>query len=272
MVSVYIAAHKPIDIKEMNLDNCFKIIRVGQYAQAKSELISDNTGDNISDKNPNFCELTALYWIWKNDKNSDVVGLCHYRRYFTKAALSVDSRHFLKEKDIESCVKRYDVIASRKEYCYRGAYAAYLDCGREKDLRLVKEAIERLAPDYLPFYESEFENASGNYVANMMIAKKEIFDKYCEWLFPILFYVEQNADLTGYSKAEARIYGYISERLLGVWTAKNRLKVKTFRVVNTEAAHGFGFYFEELTKFIGLYQKSKDVVFKLRNRRKALVK
>lgn len=42
----------------------------------------DDTGDNISLKNSSYCELTGMYWAWKNLRGVDVIGLCHYRRYF----------------------------------------------------------------------------------------------------------------------------------------------------------------------------------------------
>lgn len=49
--------------------------------QLKECRYVDNTGDNISDRNRQMCELTAMYWIWKN-ADAEVVGIEHYRRRF----------------------------------------------------------------------------------------------------------------------------------------------------------------------------------------------
>ncbi len=46
--------------------------------------LTDMTGDNISEKNPIYCELTGLYWMWKNmiirGAKEDYYGLYQYRR------------------------------------------------------------------------------------------------------------------------------------------------------------------------------------------------
>ncbi len=48
-------------------------------------ILWDDTWDNISNKNNDYAELTAQYWVWKNYNlsDSDYVWFCHYRRYFT---------------------------------------------------------------------------------------------------------------------------------------------------------------------------------------------
>ena len=263
--SIYVVTHKTVDLAPLQLEKCYRLIRVGAYGGEKSALLSDREGESISEKNPNYCELTALYWMWKNDHTSDVVGLCHYRRFFTSAALSTSPQHILKEEQIQTILRKYDVIAARKEYSYRGAYQAYLDCGREKDLAATEAAIAELCPEYLPAFESEFKKSAGNYPANMMICSKERMDSYCSWLFSILEHVETHTSLEGYSAQEARIYGYLSERLLGVWLKTRNLRVKQLRVLNTEQKPAVG---RELCKAIGLEQAVKQQVFRIRNRKK----
>ena len=77
---IIVCAHK----KDFVMDNeLYMPLQVGK-ATSKVDLgfQGDDTGDNISAKNPNYCELTGLYWAWKNLKDVDYIGLAHYRRYF----------------------------------------------------------------------------------------------------------------------------------------------------------------------------------------------
>jgi len=93
--------------------------------------------------------------------------------------------------------------------------------------------------------------------------KREVFDAYCEWLFNILQYVEKRTDLSGYSAQEARIYGYLSERLLNVWLFANKVKCKSMRIVNTEEIHNVTYYGKEILKFIKIYDLIKSLIFRL---------
>ena len=198
--TVYVVTHKKVDLTPLSLSPCYRLIRVGAYGGEPGPLLSDRTGENIAGKNANYCELTALYWIWKNDTASDVVGLCHYRRYFTTAKVSASPRHILTEAQITALMQRYDVVTSRKEYSYRGAYRAYLDCGRAKDVETTEQAIRTLCPEYLDAFRSEFLESSGGYPANMFLCRRPVLDAYCAWLFRILDYVEAHTDLTGYTR------------------------------------------------------------------------
>ncbi len=263
MLNIYIVAHKPVDLSSYNLDKCYKVIRVGNYAQKNNNLISDNTGENISEKNSNYCELTACYWIWKNS-TSDIAGLVHYRRFFTKALIDNSSRHFLRENDIRKILGKHDAIVARKSITAEGAYAKYLRCGYVKDLDNVKEAIKVLYPEYLPYYEKYFEYSAAFRPFNMIITRKDIFDSYCEWLFEILKYTERKTDLSGYSPQEKRIYGYIAERLLDVWLNANHIKCKSMKVINTDEK----FSLKYILRNTRLWQCIKLIEFHLKAKRK----
>ena len=77
--SIFVATHKKF---EFPLPDNYIPILVGSYKFDLSIYQRDDDGEfQISYKNKNYCELTGLYWIWKNIR-TDYVGLCHYRRYF----------------------------------------------------------------------------------------------------------------------------------------------------------------------------------------------
>ena len=79
---IYIVTHKKF---KPPVDPMYVPIQVGKQNTKKNlNILSDDTGDNIAYKNANYCELTALYWIWKNEMQADIIGMCHYRRYFTR--------------------------------------------------------------------------------------------------------------------------------------------------------------------------------------------
>ena len=70
---------------------------------------------------------------------------------------------------------------------------------------------------------------------NMFYTSKRNVDLYCEWLFNILFDVEQKTDMKGYTEYQRRLYGFLSERLLNVWLCKNaNYKVKYLTVFKTD--------------------------------------
>lgn len=191
----------------------------------------DNKGDNISEKNPNYCELTALYWIWKNYKcnKNTIIGLCHYRRFFKKV------NNKISVNDCKNMLENYDIILPKKFKFSKTTYNYYFEngAGKEKDLIQLRKIIENKYPEYISSFDYFCSQYEGHY-CNMMICKKSLFDKYCTWLFDILFELEKNTDLSNYSVQEARIYGYLSELLLNVYVIKNNLKIKELRIVNTE--------------------------------------
>ena len=79
-LKIFVATNKPCEVPH---DGVHVPVQVGRSVSDYSlDMIGDDTGDNISDKNRTYCEMTAQYWAWKNVKDVDYIGFCHYRRFF----------------------------------------------------------------------------------------------------------------------------------------------------------------------------------------------
>lgn len=231
-MSVYLITHKPF---EQPKEEGYKSILVGAYKGHTFGDVFDDIGDNISIKNANYCELTGVYWLWKNVKDP-YVGIVHYRRRFSN--LFSDSK-VISEKDICKILDKYDIILPFKRTMHTSIEKHYCEeSGYQKDLDKVEEIIRHKYPDYLSAYKQVMQGNT-TYFFNMMICTKNIYDKYCEWLFSILFELEETVDMEGYTDYQKRIFGFISERLLTVWVLKNNLKVFEMGVVNPEQRYSF---------------------------------
>lgn len=229
--SMYIVTHKKFKVPSLN--NYIPIEVGAELRNEELGYIKDNTGDNISIKNKNYCELTGIYWIWKNDKHSDAIGICHYRRFFSRYLFDVSQRYFLQVKDIDNLLKKYDMILPVKYFWIKHDVASgYYEAGQgiKKDLDTTADVIRDLYPEYCDTLKKVLVSKEASY-CNMLICKRDLFNRYCEWLFAILFEVEKRTDISNYSDAEARIYGYLSEILLNVWIQYNHLNVKHYNVI-----------------------------------------
>lgn len=166
--------------------------------------VCDNTGENISDKNRQYCELTALYWIWKNDC-SDYAGLGHYRRHFE---LDEDGIKRLGYSDI-------DVVLTIPIFDFPSVGEVYARDHVQSDWLVMMEAIQTICPEYLPA-AYKMQNGNFYYAYNMFIMRREILENYCSWLFPILFYCEEHC--TGErSTYQGRYIGFLAEHLMSLY-------------------------------------------------------
>lgn len=203
------------------------------------KMIADNTGDHISAKNPFFCELTATYWIWKNVK-ADVVGLFHYRRYlnFANSAEMVHKmspdffdRFGITANNIESILKEYDIIVPKPTRSKgKSVFEKYAATHNKSDMERVLDIIKSKYPQQYPMAENALKGTGSIYLANILIARKKVFDEYAAWLFDILFELESQiqADVEQRESYQKRAYGFMGERLMGVFLATHpHLKVKT---------------------------------------------
>lgn len=210
-------------------------------SQENLGIAGDDTGDNISGLNQRFCELTALYWIWKNKsfKENDYWGLCHYRRYFSipfsnpfisksKALTKTPSQENI-DKLLNEKLKNYilktletnDVIVQKPKFAYKRKGITlniedhYCKDHHAQDWYKMKEVVHTLYPEYDNSMKT-FCNMKMMSFANMMIAKPAVWDEYLNWIFPIMF--ELNEKIPYHQDPyQSRVLGFISERLLNLF-------------------------------------------------------
>lgn len=178
----------------------------------------DDSGDNIAEKNLNFCELTALYWAWKN-LEADYVGLVHYRRLLmdpTDSSVEINQEQL--DKMITNGVEV--ILPKKRNYYIETTYSHYEHNHNINDLLEVKKILEEKYPNYISAFDNVM-NKRKSHRFNMLIMKKNRFDAYSKWLFDILFELEKRVDISDYDSYQARIFGFISERLLDVWIEAN---------------------------------------------------
>ncbi|WP_448906112.1 DUF4422 domain-containing protein [Haemophilus parahaemolyticus] len=208
----------------------------GKCGQNSERFLMDNTGKHISEKNPSFCELTGLYWAWKNQFfcDSKYVGLVHYRRYFQGNGEKLKDKTILSEKEILNLLKKYDCIVPKKRnYFIESIYSHYKHAHHIRDLDLTKEIIAVDSPEYLSSFE-QVMSGKQLHLYNMFIMKKVFFDKYCEWLFDVLFKLEKQINISNYDNYQKRVFGFIAERLFNVWVLHHQLKIKEISVMNLD--------------------------------------
>lgn len=230
---IYIIAHKPF---EETARPGYRVLEVGAACRAGLEHfgdVRDDEGETISLKNSSYCELTGLYWIWKNAADP-VKGLVHYRRYFGRHHRTNDRREIISFHELTGYLNgRYDIILPKKTYYSESAGEQMFQCCTKKTLALLDDTMEKMAPSYLGAYR-RFMNGDACTQYNMLAAGRDVFDDYCEFLFPILFEMEKHLDLSDMTDYERRVFGFIGERLLDVWVMKKDLSVKYLPIVETE--------------------------------------
>lgn len=224
MTKIYVVTTKK---EKMMLPSNYEYIQVNAANNSKIYPLTDDTFDNISLKNPNYCELTALYWIWKNDNVNQIVGLMHYRRFLTLNKFSTKTRFFLNEKVINKQLKKHNFIATKLYKTNVSIKDHLLLNVREKDFNSLRQIIHVKYPEYLDTFDYVFKN-NKTYLLNIFISNKNELNSYATWLFDILFELEKNVSMEGYSTQEKRLYGFLSERLFTVYVLKNKLKVKSY--------------------------------------------
>lgn len=235
-IKIIVATHKEYT---MPSDPCYLPVHAGAAISGSLPYASDDTGESISEKNRSFCELTALYWAWKN-LDADVIGLCHYRRLFRGEKREATAG------EIEEWIRRADVILPRqRNYLIETNYSQYIHAHHKEDLDETLSIITEKYPDYLGSWEKVMNSTRGHRF-NMFIMRKETMDSYCEWLFSVLFELEKRLDTSSYSAYDSRVFGFVAERLIDVWIDHNGIKYSEVPVYETEKVN----WFDKGTRFI----------------------
>ncbi len=186
-------------------------------------MIGDDTGDNLSKLNRSLSEMSAIYWAWKNYKelgNPKYIGFAHYRR--------------LIRPDGE--LNNFDIYVSKKYILKKSesVFNQYINSHKKEDIEIAIKILKEKFPDYA-LSADEYLQDNKAYFNNLFIMRKEIFFEYCEWLFSILFEVQNQIDLNDFKTQDGKcVLAFLSERLSGIFMhhkAKLGYKIKEVDVI-----------------------------------------
>ena len=196
-------------------------------SENKAQTCLDESGDSISEKNSVLAEMTAAYWIWKNAKPVRYKGLCHYRRHF-----------LLEQEEIQGLeASGVDVILPVPRYAPGGVREMFLaeTPVKEPVYRMLLQALSECHPEAMTGMEAAMESCF--YAPNnMVIAKSEIYDTYCGWIFPVLFRMMELDKAAGYGHEGDRHIAYAAELLTSCYFSLHkdqyRISVTDYRFIN----------------------------------------
>lgn len=236
------------------LDDFYAPLFCGNFpGKAQLPYLKDDSGENISLKNEFFSELTGIYWVWKNT-SQHITGICHYRRYFTALPEPWHIRlkymvthlfkinigpnpliytknvkkytpYILSGSQVTEILETHDIIlprARRFRYSLERHYTKYHSA---RDLEIIAEVLSELCPEYLSTWRTVLSN-NILYANNMFVLKSELYQKFMEWWFDMLFAFESRVDLDSYQGYQRRILGFVAERLLTLWVFHHELKIR----------------------------------------------
>ena len=245
-MAIYIATTKKIN----EINECgYKNLIVGAIKNRKKDdedCFYDDVGDNISEKNPYYCELTALYWMWKNT-DDEYYGLAHYRRYLWTYAIKneyvkkcvgeiKEAIPYIRTDDINAMLNEYDIVLPKKLILKETVYDFYKKNHRIADLDMTRNIIKKTFPEYL----TDFDDLVSDYKmyhCNLFLMNKIIFRSYMKWLFTILFEAEKSIDIPLDDTYQRRVFGFLAERLFNVYIRHNNLKIKEVPMVFVDSSN-----------------------------------
>lgn len=229
-IKLIVAAHKPY---RMPTDGVYLPLQVGAAGKPPIPgFARDDEGEGISARNASYCELTGLYWAWRNVR-VEAVGLVHYRRHFRGA------HGIATGGELAACLVDHDVILPRKRhYMIETTYSQYVHAHHAQDLDVTRQILAERSADEAASFDRVMRSTSGHRF-NMFVMRRPFFEAYCAWLFDVLFELERRLDTSSYSPYDARVFGFVGERLLDVWLDRMRGRVRMVElpVLHLESQH-----------------------------------
>lgn len=216
---IYIATHKKFSPPPNSI-----YIPISTKSDRNIPYIKDNTGDNISIKNPYYSELTVLYWIFKNEF-CKYIGLVHYHRYFYK-------ENYITKEEINNILNKYDFIVPYPIDLKPNVFYQYAKSHYKNDLILACEEIIRKDPSYKDAIRKVL-NDQKFYMCNLFITNRELLNDYLSFLFPILFSLEEKIPYLNYSIYNQRVFGFLAERIFNIYLCKNNFNLYEYPVKDT---------------------------------------
>lgn len=220
-IQIIVATHKQYQMPE---DEIYLPLHVGAEGKKDKDgndldfgYLRDNTGDNISDLNASFCELTGLYWAWKN-LDTDYIGVAHYRRHFGRKHRGKNCYdNVMRYEDLKPFLGKIKVFTpNKRKYYIETLYSHYGHTHYSSQLDQTRTIISEKYPEYIESYDKILNHRYG-YMFNMMIMDREYLDNYCSWLFDVLFELKDRINMQEMSAFQGRFYGRVSEIIFNVW-------------------------------------------------------
>lgn len=235
-VRIYSVFHKPYWFPDNELYVPIQVGVSGPIERDGKPIIRDDSGDNISQKNRTFCEMTAVYWIWKNAYH-DYVGLDHYRRHFCLRRTGDKKARIVRYDELsgllsDDCI----LLPKQRHYWIETSWSQYAHAHHETDLVETRNIIQEKYPDFVPAFDKILNKTHGHRF-NMMIMPWKMFSDYCTWLFDILFELEKRLNISSYNDYDSRVFGFIAERLVDVYVERNHIRIKELPYVFMDDEH-----------------------------------
>ena len=203
-------------IKTPTLPPGYQLLQCGDATPR--EWLSDATGDNISEDNWYYCEMTGQYWAWKNTRG-DNIGFCHYHRFLG------DTNHIFSPEEIDELLKRYDIVLPYKWQCDSTAAEHFARWHSRHMLDVLHRSVTEIAPEYSEAMHAVFQSPAFH-ICNIYFMRREVFDRYCEFVFPVL---RRMKECVVRNQADDQRYGgFAAERLLNIWLRHQSESVKIY--------------------------------------------